>query len=583
MKKIKILIALLFVLTSVVQTKAQVAALVTQATNQSHIQITPKIGYDIKPMFDNNTPYINYKGGLGLGLSADYFWRRWGVGADVDYIKNKPQSTFPTAGLKNAAAVSLTSFSLTEQPITRLFYGIGPSYKYQTLTGKLTTELNARIGLASIKGGRVEHRETTTGPQELLNFHAGYNAKNVLSAKAQLKANYFFNNTIGLSFGAYYLYHSKVPELVDPVMGFSAKYAEVNNTIATANTLTGIQNVRTKPCNCGVSSVGVFAGVVFKLAKKAKSKEICLPEYGLAVTAKDKYTGEFLPETEVAVKTNKGEIVQTGITNSFGVVVFEKMMPDDYSIEGTLAKVALDGANATKAEFLNNKNKVVQKEILFSSRHFIIKGKIFECNSNKPIPNITVVLGSTDLSYINTTLSNADGSYMLQIDEVGIFSLYGKKDKYFSQVEEVNASNYNRDKNLFIKLEICAERVECGTAINLKNILFDLDKYVIKEAAKKELNKLVRFMNDNPTVKVELSSHTDCRNTAEYNQTLSQNRANASVDYLVSQGINRDRLIGKGYGESKLLNRCADGVNCSEAEHSINRRTEMKVICPDKN
>ncbi|HTM98288.1 MAG TPA: OmpA family protein, partial [Pedobacter sp.] len=63
---------------------------------------------------------------------------------------------------------------------------------------------------------------------------------------------------------------------------------------------------------------------------------------------------------------------------------------------------------------------------------------------------------------------------------------------------------------------------------------------------------------------------------------LSQNRANASVDYIVSQGIARDRIVAKGYGESKLLNGCADGVTCTEAQHAINRRTEMKVICNDK-
>ncbi|MBL0145628.1 MAG: OmpA family protein [Chitinophagaceae bacterium] len=180
-------------------------------------------------------------------------------------------------------------------------------------------------------------------------------------------------------------------------------------------------------------------------------------------------------------------------------------------------------------------------------------------------------------------MTDAQGEFILQLPETGTYDLYGRKENYFSQIEKVSSSDYNRDKTLFVKLEMCAEKADCGKAINLQNILFDLDKYVIKEAAKKELNRLVQFMQDNPGVKVELSSHTDCRNTNAYNQTLSQNRANASVDYVVSQGISRDRLVGTGYGETKLLNRCADGVNCSEAEHAINRRTEMKVICPNNN
>jgi outer membrane protein OmpA-like peptidoglycan-associated protein len=580
MKKIKLITTLFFMLFLVVQIKAQVATTFNQISSKSYFQLTPKVGVDI-PSFNNNTPYINYKAGLDVGLSADYYWGWFGIGADVDYIKNKPKSTYPTSNLINAANLPLTSFSLIENPVTRIFYGIGPNFKYQSSTGKFTTELNTRIGLASIKGGYVEHRETTTAPapKELLNFHAGYDAKNVLSTKVQLRANYFFNNHWGINAGAYFLQHYKVPELVDHVLGFSAKYIPLN-TAVTPNTFSGTAAYRVEPCNCTVSSVGAFVGITYKLgARVKKAKEVCLPEYGLAVTATDKYTGELLSNTEVQVKNNAGEVVQTGITNTFGVIVFEKMMPDDYSIAGTLANVSLDGANVTKQEFLRNTNKVVQKKIVFGDKNFVIKGKIFECNSTKTISGITVVLENKDQAFKKTTITDADGNYVLQLPAAGNYILYGKKESFFSQIEDVTASKYNRDKNLFIKLEICAEPVDCGKAINLKNILFDLDKYVIKEEAKPELNKLVRFMKDNPTVKVEVGSHTDCRSSAEYNQTLSQNRANASVDYVVSQGIARERITGKGYGESKLLNECADGVSCTESQHSINRRTEMKVIC----
>lgn len=564
---------------SIVQIHAQVSTTFNQISSKSYFQLSPRVGVDM-PSFNNNTPYIDYKAGLDVGLSADYYWGWFGIGADVDYIKNKTYSTYPTTNLVNAANLPLTSFSLIENSITRIFYGIGPNFKYQSAAGKFTTELNTRVGLASIKGGYVEHKENTTLPKDLLNFHAGYNVKSVLSTKVQVRANYFFNNHWGINAGAYFLQHYKVPELVDPVLGFSAKYIPLNTT-ATPNTFSGAPAYRVEPCICTVSSVGAFVGITYKLGArvKNKAKEICLPEYGLAVTATDKYTGELLSNTEVQVKNNSGEVVQTGITNTFGVVVFEKMMPDDYSIAGTLANVSLDGANATKQEFLRNTNKVVQKKIVFGDRGFVIKGKIFECNSTKTIAGITVVLENKDQAFKKTTITDADGNYVLKLPTTGNYILYGKKESFFSQIEDVTASKYNRDKNLFIKLEICAEPVDCGKAINLKNILFDLDKYAIKEDAKPELNKLVRFMKDNPNVKVEVGSHTDCRSSAEYNQTLSQNRANASVDYVVSQGIARDRITGKGYGESKLLNECADGVSCTEAQHSINRRTEMKVIC----
>ncbi len=88
----------------------------------------------------------------------------------------------------------------------------------------------------------------------------------------------------------------------------------------------------------------------------------------------------------------------------------------------------------------------------------------------------------------------------------------------------------------------------------------------------------MKVLKDNPTLRIELSSHTDSRGKDKYNMALSQKRAQAAVNYLVSKGIARDRMVAKGYGESKLLNRCANGVKCSEAEHQLNRRTEFTVL-----
>ncbi len=287
-----------------------------------------------------------------------------------------------------------------------------------------------------------------------------------------------------------------------------------------------------------------------------------------------------MPETEVQIKNNVGAVSYSGITNAAGVVVFENVSPEDYVAYGKLYDTPLDPAGVAKAEFKNQ--GVVHKEILYSNRNFIIRGKIFACNTANPLSLTSVILENTEKAFKKTSITDAQGSFVFQLNEIGQYTLYGKKDNYFSQYEEITTSNYDRSKNLFIKLEMCAELIDCDKAIRLNNILFDLDKYFIKESAKPELNRLVRFMKDNPTVRVELSSHTDSRASHEYNMTLSQNRANASVDYIVSQGISRDKIIAKGYGETKLLNECADNVNCTEAQHAINRRTEMKVICNDK-
>ena len=341
--------------------------------------------------------------------------------------------------------------------------------------------------------------------------------------------------------------------------------------------------VREEPCNCNIFSIGIFAGITIKIPTKprVKKEEKCYvcDTYSLAVTARDKFTKKVLPNTDVVVKNLIGEVIETGTTNNYGVVVFNGIKPDNYTIDGLLHVVALDPSSTTKNEFI--KNETLQKEIIYSDESFILQGNAVVCNTTEGIPGVKVKLLNKAEGVQKNAMTDDKGVYILHVKKNKIYTLSGKKDNYFSQVEIIDTKDFDRNTTLFIKLEICMEKADCGKALALKNIHYDLDKFFIREDAKPELDRLVEFMKDNPSVRVEVSSHTDSRSSYEYNQTLSQNRANAAVDYLVSQGISRSRLSGVGYGETRLLNRCADGVKCSEAEHQINRRTEMKVICPD--
>ncbi len=117
-----------------------------------------------------------------------------------------------------------------------------------------------------------------------------------------------------------------------------------------------------------------------------------------------------------------------------------------------------------------------------------------------------------------------------------------------------------------------------GTIIDLYNIYFDFDKYNIRNDAKEELEWVRKILADYPNMKVEISAHTDSRATNQYNNVLSQSRAQSVTNYLIKEGINKDRIIAKGYGETKLKNNCADGVSCTKIQHQRNRRVEFKVI-----
>jgi len=117
--------------------------------------------------------------------------------------------------------------------------------------------------------------------------------------------------------------------------------------------------------------------------------------------------------------------------------------------------------------------------------------------------------------------------------------------------------------------------------IKLENIYYDLDKWNIRPDAAVELDKLVKILKDNPSMEIELSSHTDCRGRAVYNWVLSKLRAQSAVEYIISQGISRGRMTAVGYGESHLVNGCqCEGdfeVPCTEQAHQANRRTEFKI------
>lgn len=110
-------------------------------------------------------------------------------------------------------------------------------------------------------------------------------------------------------------------------------------------------------------------------------------------------------------------------------------------------------------------------------------------------------------------------------------------------------------------------------------ILYPLNSALLTPEAKRVIDEnLLDFMRQKPLIKIELASHTDSRGSDEYNMSLSQQRAQSVVNYLASKGINKNRLMAKGYGETRLKNKCANGVECSEEEHQVNRRTEFRVI-----
>ncbi|WP_439487519.1 OmpA family protein [Algoriphagus sp.] len=178
--------------------------------------------------------------------------------------------------------------------------------------------------------------------------------------------------------------------------------------------------------------------------------------------------------------------------------------------------------------------------------------------------------------------SNSNGRVRFTLAPDADFSIIASKTGYFSKSITYTTRGKTPDvstlvqdvTNITLDTTIVLDQLVLDRSIVLENIYYDLDKAEIRPDAAIELDKLVQILKDNPSIRIELSSHTDDRSSDAYNQDLSQRRAQSAVDYIVSQGVSADRLVAKGYGESQLIIENA----ATEEEHQVNRRTEFKVI-----
>jgi len=206
---------------------------------------------------------------------------------------------------------------------------------------------------------------------------------------------------------------------------------------------------------------------------------------------------------------------------------------------------------------------------------FRLSGKVFDKKTNLPLANAIVTLAKKDGQSLRVQ-TDESGDFKFNLEKSSDYSLTGEKTNFRSDNALVSTQNLTAsadlEKNLYL------EKIELEKAIRLENIYYDFDKSNIRADAAVELDKLVKIMKENPTIWIELGSHTDSRGNDQYNQWLSQSRANSAVQYIIDRGIEKNRITAKGYGESMLLNKCANGVRCTEAEHQLNRRTEFKIV-----
>jgi outer membrane protein OmpA-like peptidoglycan-associated protein len=212
-----------------------------------------------------------------------------------------------------------------------------------------------------------------------------------------------------------------------------------------------------------------------------------------------------------------------------------------------------------------------------------IIGKVLDKNTNLPIANANVTLYDNQGKELARTTANETGDFIFEkVLSNATYRTQASKERYTNNETAPSLALYEREVATTILLDQDQYKLENGLdlakALSLRHIYFDLDKSFIRKDAVVELEKIVEVLTQNPSIKIEIGSHTDSRQTKQYNQALSQRRAKSTLEYLVKRGINKNRLTAKGYGETQLVNQCADGVQCSEAEHQLNRRSTFVIV-----
>jgi outer membrane protein OmpA-like peptidoglycan-associated protein len=217
--------------------------------------------------------------------------------------------------------------------------------------------------------------------------------------------------------------------------------------------------------------------------------------------------------------------------------------------------------------------------VLEIESNIYLNGVVRDKETLQPLRNAVVELMDRTTGTNYTYVTDEEGQFEFVLHENATYDLEGRATDYITaSIKDISTEGLRVFEDTAIVKELLLDKIEIGRTIVLENIYYDFDKWEIRDDAALELDKLVRILKDNPTMKIDLNSHTDARGSDTYNQTLSEKRAKSAVDYLISQGIAASRLQAKGYGESRPINACVNGVECPEEAHQQNRRTEFTIV-----
>jgi outer membrane protein OmpA-like peptidoglycan-associated protein/tetratricopeptide (TPR) repeat protein len=328
-----------------------------------------------------------------------------------------------------------------------------------------------------------------------------------------------------------------------------------------------------------------------------KPIEIDVPVY-LTGTVKDSSTQEILPNTAIEILDENGKVVAAFKSDETGSFKLEVEKNKNYviayknegynSVQQTVS-IPLKAKGTIKTLAILAKPAPVVEEFI----GFGLSCYVTEAKTNQALDSVEITLVDplTKIEFIQRfTEKNGTITEMLanaQLNDSLAYTITLKKKGYFTKVLDftkqlTKPGIVGIHEELDLSLTKIEEGLDLAKVFKINPIYFDVNKFNIRPDAAIELGKIIAIMNENPTLVVELGSHTDCRAPIAYNERLSDRRAKASAAYIKAKIKKPARIYGKGYGESQLITDCpCEGdvkSTCSDEEHQLNRRTEFKII-----
>jgi len=301
------------------------------------------------------------------------------------------------------------------------------------------------------------------------------------------------------------------------------------------------------------------------------------------------------------VTHNKLYFSSNGHMGLGGLDVFEVDMSDAYGF-GPVKNVGkpinsnkddfsyiIDEENQ-KGYFASNRSGGKGDDDIYSFNNFAVEevfenaiaGHVTEFITGEALPNARVELYDENSNKITEIATDTDGYFIFEaLDSQTKYAIKTSKTEFFAQTVDTQTLQ-NQVVNISVPMKKLKEMIviEDGEKkLKTDIIYFDFDKSYVRKDAAKELDKLVEVMTEYKDMVIKIASHTDSRGSDVYNKYLSDKRAKATRDYLISQGVAKSRIASaKGYGEEQPINECSDSVPCSRAKHELNRRSEFIIV-----